>query len=124
MVNTEIRLIMFFTTKGGEALSGEASKIRPRADCGLDHELLIEKFRLKLKKVWKPTGPFRYELNQIPFDYTVEETTRFKALDLLNKVPEEPWSEVPNIGQEAVTKTVLKKNKYKRQSSCLRRPYK
>ena len=61
-MNTEIRLIMFFTTKGGEALSGEASKIRPRADCGSDHELLIEKFRLKLKKVWKTTRPFRYDL--------------------------------------------------------------
>ena len=58
--------------------------------------------------------PFGYDLNQIPFDYTVEETTRFKGLDLVNKVPEELQSEVPNIGQEAVTKTILKKNKYKR----------
>ena len=58
--------------------------------------------------------PFGYDLNQIPFDYTVEETTRFKGLDLVNKAPEELQSEVPNIGQEAVTKTILKKNKYKR----------
>ena len=58
--------------------------------------------------------PFGYDQNQIPFDYAVEETTRFKGLDLVNKVPEELWSEVPNIGWEAVTKTILKKNKYKR----------
>ena len=84
-----------------------------------------EKLEIKLPTfVGSQRKPFGYDLNQIPFDYTVEETTRFKALDLLNKVPEEPWSEVPNIGQEAVTKTVLKKNKYKRQNSCLRRPYK
>ena len=97
---------MFFTTKGGEALSGEASKIRPRADCGSDHELLIEKFRLKLKKVWKTTGPFRYELNQISFDYTVEMKSRFKGFDLVERVSEELWIEVHNTVQEAVTKSI------------------
>ena len=65
-------------------------------DCGSDHELLIVKFRLKLKKVGKTTRPFRYELNQIPCDYT-EVTNRFKGLDLINKVPEELWVEVHDI---------------------------
>ena len=61
----------------------QSAKTRPRADCGLDHELLIAKFRLKLKKVGKTTWPFRYELNKIPYDYTVEVTNRFKGLDLI-----------------------------------------
>ena len=65
------------------------SKSRPGADCGLDHELLIAKFRLKLKKVGKTTRPFRYDLNQIPLDYTMKVTSRFKRLDLIDRVPEE-----------------------------------
>ena len=65
------------------------SKTRPGADYGSDHELLIVKFRLQLKKVGKTTRPFRYDLNQIPYDYTVEVTNRFKASDLIDKVPEE-----------------------------------
>ena len=65
------------------------SKIRPGADYGLDHELLIAKFRLKLKKVGKTTRPFRYDLNQIPYDYTVEATNRFKELDLIDRVLED-----------------------------------
>ena len=64
------------------------------ADCGADHELLIPKFRLKLKKVWKTTRPFRYDLNQIPYDYTVEVKNRFKGLDLIYRVPDELWMEV------------------------------
>ena len=83
MVNTEIRLIIFFAAKDGEALYSQA-KTRPGADCGSDHELLIAKFRLnffKLKKVGKTTRPSRYDLNQIPYDYTVEVRTRFKGLD-------------------------------------------
>ena len=63
-------------------------KTRPGVDCGLDHELLIAKFRLKLKKVGKPTRPFRYDLNQIPYDYTGEVTNRFKGLDLIDRVPD------------------------------------
>ena len=114
MVNTEIRLTMFFTTKGGESLSGEASKIGPRADCGSHHELLIEKFRLKLKKVWETTGPFRYDLNQIPFDYTVEVKNRFKEFDLVERVPEELWKDIHNIIQESVTKAIPKKKKFKK----------
>ena len=71
MANTEIRLIIFFAAKEGEALSIQSAKTRPVADCGSDHELLIAKFRLKLENVGKTTRPFRYDLNQIPYDYTV-----------------------------------------------------
>ena len=67
----------------------QLAKIRPEADCGSDHELITEKFRIKLKKVGKTTRPFRYDLNQIPYAYTVEVTNRFKGLDLIDKVPEE-----------------------------------
>ena len=70
---------------------------RPGADCGSDHELLITKFRLKLKKVGKTTRPFRYDLNQIPYDYTVEVRNRFKGLDLIDRVPDELWTEVRDI---------------------------
>ena len=69
--------------------STQSEKIRPGADCGSDHELLIAKLRLKLKNVGKTTRPFRYDLNQIPYNYTVEVTTRFKGLDLIDRVPEE-----------------------------------
>ena len=67
-----------------------------------------------MKKVRKTTGPFRYDLNQIPYDYTVEVTNRFKGLDLIDRVPEEPWAEVCDIVQEAVIKTILKKKKCKK----------
>ena len=82
------------------------SKTRPGADCGSDHELLIAKFRLKLKKVGETTRPSRHNLNQIPYDYTVEVTNRFKELDLIDRVPEELWTEVSNIVQEMVFKTI------------------
>ena len=88
MVNTEIRLIIFFAAKDGEALYSWP-KTRLGADCGSDHELLITKFRLKLKKVGKTTRPFRYDLNQIPSDYTVEVRNIFKGLDLIDRVPDE-----------------------------------
>ena len=84
------------------------SKNRPRADCGSDHELLIAKFRLKLKKVGKPTRPFRYDLHQIPYNYAVEVTNRYKRLDLIDRVPEELWTEVHDIVQEAVIKDIPK----------------
>ena len=83
----------------------------------LDHELLIAKFRLKLKKVGKTTRPFRYNLNQIPYDYTVEVTNRFKGLDLIDRVPEELQMEVRDIVQEAVVKTIPKKKKCKKAKS-------
>ena len=82
------------------------------ADCGSDHELLIAKFRLKLKKLGKkPTRPFRYDLNQIPYNYTVEVRNRFKGLDLTDRVPEELWTEFQNIAQEEVTKNICKNKK-------------
>ena len=88
MLNTKIRLIIVFAAKDGEALSSQ-QKTRLGADCGSNHELLIAKFRLKLKKVGKTTRPFRYDLNQIPYDYTVGVTSRLKGLDLIYRVPEE-----------------------------------
>ena len=92
----------------------QSAKTRPGADCGSDHELLIAKFRLKLKKVGKTTRPFRYDLNQIPYDYTVEVTNRFKGLDLRHRVPEELWTGVHVMVQEAVIKTIPKKKKCKK----------
>ena len=105
MANTKIRLIIFFAAKDGEA--------RPRADCGSDHELLIAKFRLKLKKVEKTTRPFRYDLNQIPYDYTVEVRNRSKGLDLIDRVPDELWKEVHDIVQETGIKTIPPKKMQK-----------
>ena len=82
------------------------SKTRPGTDCGSHHELLIAKFRLKLKKVGKTTRPFMYDLNQIPYDYTVEVKNRFKGLDLIDRVPDELWMEVCDIVQETGIKTI------------------
>ena len=89
-------------------------KTRLGADCGSDHELLIAKFRLKLKKVGKTTRPLRYDLNQIPYDYTVEVRNRIKGLDLTDRVPDELWMEVHDIMQEAGIKTIPKKKKCKK----------
>ena len=86
----------------------KSAKTRLGADCGSNHELLIAKFRLKLKKAWKTTRPFRYDLNQIPYNYIVEVTNRFKELDLIDRVPEELWMEFPDIVQEAGIKTIPK----------------
>ena len=82
MVNTEIKLIISFAAKDGEALYSQ-QKTRPGADCGSDYDLLIAKYRLKLKKVGKTTRPFRDDLNQIPYDYTVEGMIRLKGFDLV-----------------------------------------
>ena len=102
--------------------STQSAKTRLGAACSSDHEL-ITKFRLKLKKVGKTTRPFRYDLNQIAYDYTVEVTNRSKGLDLVDRVPEVLWMEVHDTVQEAGIKTIPKKNA-KRQNGCLRRPYK
>ena len=95
-------------------LPRSTAKIRLGADCGSDHELLKGKFRLKLKKVGKTIRPFRYDLNQIPYDYTVEVRNRFKGLDLIDRVPDELWMEVRDIVQEAVIKAIPKKKKCKK----------
>ena len=96
MVNTEIRLIIFFAAKDGEALYSQ-QKQDWELTVSSDHKLFIGKFRLKLKKVGKTTRPFRYDLNQIPYDYTVEARNRFKGLDLIDRVLEELWTEVHDI---------------------------
>ena len=84
----------------------QSAKTRPGADCGSDHELLITKFRLKLKRVGKTTRLFRCDLNQIPYDYTVKVRNRCKGLDLIDRVPDEPWTEVHDVVQEARIKTI------------------
>ena len=92
----------------------QSAKTRPGADCGSDHELLIAKFRLKLKKVGKTTRPFRYDLNQIPYDYTVEVRNRFKGLDVIDRVPDELWNEVHDIVHETGIKTIPTEKKCKK----------
>ena len=113
MVNTEIRLIIFFAGKNGEALYSQQKE---------DWELTVAqimnsffaKFRLRLKKVGKTTRPFKYDLNQIPYDYTVEVRNRFKGLDLIDRVPDELWMEVHDIVQKTGIKTIPKKKKCKK----------
>ena len=90
------------------------SKNTPGADCGSDHELLIAKFRLTLKKVETTTRPFRYDLNQIPYDYTVDVRNRFRGLDLIDRVPDELWTEVHDIVQETGIKTIPVEKKCKK----------
>ena len=92
----------------------QSAKTRLGADCGSDHELLIAKFRLKLKKVGKTTRSFRYDLNQIPYDYTVEVRNRFKGLDLIERVPDDLWTEVCDIVQETGIKTIPMEKKCKK----------
>ena len=87
MTNTKIKLITFFVAKDGEAVYGQ-KKMRPGIDCGSDHQFLIAKFRLKLKKVRETTRPARYNLNQIPYEYAVEVTNRCKGLEFVNSTPE------------------------------------
>ena len=118
MVNTRIRLIIFFAAKDGEALYSQQKQDWELT--GSDHELLIAKFRLKLKKVGKITGSFRYDLNQIPYNYTVEVTNRFKRLDLIDRVPEELWMEVHDIVQETGIKNIPKKKKYRHLTEALK----
>ena len=122
MVNTEIRLIIFFAAKDGEALYSQQKQHWELTVAGI----IIAKFRLKLKKVGKTTRPFRYDLNQIPYDYTyyiipikslydyVEVTNRFKGLDLIDRVPDELWTEVHDIVQETGFKNIPKKKKCKK----------
>ena len=99
MVNTEIRLIIFFAAKDGEALYSQQKQDQDLTVAQI-HELLIAKFRLKLEKVEEATRPFRYDLNQIPYDYTVDLRNRFKGLDMIDRVPDELWMDVHDIVQE------------------------
>ena len=121
MVNIKIRLIIFFAAKNGKALYSQQKQDWERTVDQIMNSF-IAKFRLKLKIVGKITRPFRYHLNQIPYDYTVGVTSRLQGLDLIDRVPEELWTEVPGIVQEAVqflflkklTVTFLKKKKCKK----------
>ena len=101
----------------------QSAKIRLGADCGSDHELLIAKFRLKLKKIGKTTRPFKYDLNQIPYNYTVEVTKRFKGLDLIERLKNYGWRFVILYKKHNTINTIPNKNA-KQQNGCLRRPYK
>ena len=104
MVNTEIRLIIFFAAKWRSSI--QSTKTRLGADCGSDHELLITKFRLKLKKVGKTPRPFRYDPNQIRYDYTMEVRNRFMGLNLIDRLPDNLWNEVHDVVQETGIKTI------------------
>ena len=122
MVKTKIRLIIFYAAKDGEALYSQQKQ---------DQELTmaqIIKIRLKLKKVGKTTRPYRYDLNQIPYDYTVEVRNRFKGLDLIDRVPNKLWTDVHDIVQETLYIKTIKglrpsprKRNAKKQNGCLRR---
>ena len=112
MVNIKNKLIIFFA-----ANYGEAPYSQPKQDqelTGSDHEIFAAKFRLKLKKEGKTTRPFRYDLDQIPYDYTVEVRNRFKGLDLIDRVPDELWNEVRDIVQETGIKTIPMEKKCKK----------
>ena len=122
MVNTEIRLIIFFAAKDGEALYSQ-QKQRSGADCGSDHELLIAKFRLKLKKVGKTTRSFRYDLNQIPYDYTVEVRNRLNGLHLIECLMNYGWRFVTFYRRQGSRPSPWKRNA-KKENGCLGRPYK
>ena len=118
MVDTEIRFIIFFVAKDGEVLYSQQKQ---------DQELTVAQIMnslLPLKKVGKTTRPFRYDLNQIPYDYTVEVRNRFKGLDLIDRVPDELWMEVHDIVQEIGIKTIFKKKKYKKAKWLLGEVYK
>ena len=108
-------MIIFFAAEDGEALYSQQKQ---------DHELLITNFRLKLKKVGKTTRPFRYDLNQIPYDYTVEVRNRFKGLDLIDRVPDDLWTEVHDTVGDRNQDYPQEKEMQNSKTGCLRRPYK
>ena len=126
MVNTEMKLIVFFAAKYGEPLYKSfvlSTKTRRGPDRGSDHELLIAKFRLTLEKVGKTTRPFRYDLNQIPYDYTVEVRNRFKGLDLIECLMSYGMRFLTLYRRQGSRPSPWKRNA-KKQNGCLRRPYK
>ena len=108
MVNTEIRLIMFFAVKDREALHSQQKQDRELTMAQIMSSL---QWNSDLNKVEKTTRPFRYDLNQVPYDYTVDVRNRFKGLDLIDRVPDELWTEVGNIIQEIEIQIIPKKNK-------------
>ena len=118
MVNTEIRLIIFFAAEAEEALYSQQKQVWELT--GSDHKLLIAKFRLKLKKVGKTTRAFRYDLNQIPYDYMVEVTNRFKGLDLIECLKNYGWRFVTLYRRQGSRPSQRKRNA-KRQNGCLER---
>ena len=111
MVNIEIRLIIFFAAKDGKALHSQQKQDREPTVAQIMNSLWPNS---DLKKVGKTTRPFRYDLNPIPYDYTVEVRNRFKGLDLIDRVPDELWMEVRDIVQEIGIKTIPKKKKCKK----------
>ena len=111
MVNTKIRLIIFFAAKDGEALYSQQKQDQELTVAQIMNSLLPDS---DLKKVGKTTRPFRYDLNQIPYDYTVEVRNRFKGLDLIDRVPDELWNEVRDIVQETGIKTIPMEKKCKK----------
>ena len=121
MVNTEIRLNIFFAARDEDML--QSARKRLGADCGLDHELLISNFRLKLKKVGKTTRPFSYDLNQIPHDYAVEVKNRFKGQDLIDRVPDELCRTFMTLYGSQGSRPSPRKINAKKHNGCLRRPY-
>ena len=112
MVKIEVRLIIFFAAKDEETLYNQQKQDQEMT--GSDRELLIVKFKLKLKKVGKTTRPFRYDLNQIRYDCTVEVRNRFKGLDLIDRAPDDLWNEVHDIVQETGIKTIPMEKKCKK----------
>ena len=121
IVNTEIRLIILFAAKDREALYSQQKQDQELTVAQVMNSLLPNS---DLKKVGKTTRPFKYDLNQIPYDYTVEVRNRFKGPDLIDRVPDELWTEVPNIIQETGSKISPRRRNAKEQNGCLRRPYK
>ena len=121
-VNTEIRLILLFAAIDRETLYSQQKQDQ---DMTVDQTIssLLQKIRLKLKKVEEITRPFLYDLNQVLYDYTVEVTNRFNTLPLIDKGPKELWMNIHDIVEEAVIKTIDKKRNAKRENVCLRRSY-
>ena len=119
----QMRLILFCAAKDGEDLYSQQQQKRPGADCGSHHELLIDKFRLTLKKARKTTRPSRYDLSQIPYDYTVEVRNRFTGLDLIECLVNYGWRFV-TLCRRQESRPSPRQINAKKQNGCLRRPYK